>query len=435
MIEKILSALKKSGVELYQITETKQEKAELYFIRKSLDMQRMGDIRQAEVVVYKEFWEGDDHMMGSAAVQVQDSYSEEMMEELFRNALYAAGFVKNKYYELYAEKKDAQGKTPEADRCPADKTLADKLPTEIAQSFAEALFAEDQETDVFLNSAEIFALKTTCHIINSKGVDVSYCKSRVQGEFVVQCIEGQDVETYQHFAYVNCDTKPLRSKVRETLRMTRDRAKAVSAPPAGEYRVILSGPYVREIFDYYVDRSAASMIYRKYSTFQIGCNVQGGTAQKDNIHLTLKATVPFSAEGIPMKDRELIQDGNLLMIHGNNRFAYYLNLEPTGNYESYKVPAGNVTLDEMRQGAYLEVVNFSDFQMDSFSGHFGGEIRLAYLCDGEKRIPVTGGSINGNILEAQKSLVFSSQTQTEESFEGPLAVCMEKIQVAGSTDQ
>ena len=435
MIKKILSALKKSGVELYQITETKQEKAELYFIRKSLDMQRMGDIRQAEVVVYKEFWEGDMHMMGSAAVQVQDSYTEEMMAELFRDALYAAGFVKNKYYELYVGKDDAQEETSGTDCCPADITLADKSLTEIAQSFAEALFAEDQETDVFLNSAEIFALKTTCHIINSNGVDVSYCKSRVQGEFVVQCTEGQDVETYQHFAYVNCDTKPLRNKVRETLRMTRDRAKAVSAPPAGEYRVILSGPYVREIFDYYVDRSAASMIYMKYSTFQIGSNVQGKTSEKDNIHLTLKATVPYSAEGIPMKDRELIRDGNLLMIHGNNRFAYYLNLEPTGNYESYKVPSGNVALEDMRQGTYLEVVNFSDFQMDSFSGHFGGEIRLAYLCDGEKRIPVTGGSINGNILEAQKSLVFSSQIQTEESFEGPLAVCMEKIQVAGSTDQ
>ena len=435
MIEKILSALKKSGVELYQITETKQEKAELYFIRKSLDMQRMGDIRQAEVIVYKEFQEGDMRMMGSAEVLVQDSYTEEMMEELFRDALYAAGFVKNKYYELYAGKEDAQEETPEADRSPSEKTLADKSLTEIAQNFAEALFAEDQEEDVFLNSAEIFVLKTTCHIINSKGVDVSYCKSRVQGEFVVQCTEGQDVETYQHFAYVNCDTDPLRSKVRETLRMTRDRAKAVSAPPAGEYRVILSGPYVKDIFDYYVERSAASMIYRKYSTYQIGCNVQSGTAQKDNIHLTLKVTVPYSAEGIPMKDRELIQDGNLLMIHGNNRFAYYLNLEPTGNYESYKVPAGNVTLDEIRQGTYLEVVNFSDFQMDSFSGHFGGEIRLAYLCDGEKRIPVTGGSINGNILEAQKSLVFSSQIQREEKFEGPLAVCMEKIQVAGSTDQ
>lgn len=435
MIEKILSALKKSGVELYQITETKQEKAELYFIRKSLDMQRMGDIRQAEVVVYKEFEENGKRMMGSATVQVQDSYTEEMMEELFRNTLYAAGFVKNKYYELYAGKKDAQGETPEDSDFQADKTLASKSLTEIAQSFTEALFADDTETDVFLNSAELFVLKTTCHIINSRGIDVSYCKSHVQGEFVVQCTEGQDVETYQHFAYVNSDTEPLRNKVKETLRITRDRAKAVSAPPAGEYRVILSGPYLRDIYEYYVDRSASSMIYQKYSTFQIGCNVQGDTAVKDSINLTLKATVPYSAEGIPMKDRELVHDGKLMMIHGGNRFAYYLNLEPTGNYESYKAPAGNVTLDEMRQGKYLEVVNFSDFQMDSFSGHFGGEIRLAYLCDGEKRIPVTGGSINGNILEAQKSLVFSSQMQTEETFEGPLAVCMEKIQVAGSTEQ
>ena len=435
MIEKILSALKKSGVELYQITETKQEKAELYFIRKSLDMQRMGDIRLAEVVVYKEFQENDKRMMGSATVQVPDSYTEEMMEELFRNTLYAAGFVKNKYYELYDGKQAALGDASEISDCQTDKTLTGKSLTEIAQSFADALFAEDKETDVFLNSAELFVMKTTCHIINSKGVDVSYCKSRVQGEFVIQCTDGQDVETYQHFAYVNSDTEPLRNKVRETLQMTRDRAKAVSAPPAGEYRVILSGPYVRDIFEYYVDRSASSMIYQKYSTFQIGCNVQGGTAEKDSINLTMKATVPYSAEGIPMKDRELVHDGKLLMIHGGNRFAYYLNLEPTGNYASYKAPAGNVTLEEMRQGKYLEVVNFSDFQMDSFSGHFGGEIRLAYLCDGEKRIPVTGGSINGNILEAQKSLVFSSQIQTEETFEGPLAVCMEKIQVAGSTEQ
>ena len=109
MIEKILSALKKSGVELYQITEIKRELAELYFIRKSLDIQRRGDLRMAEVVVYKDFTEGDRRRMGSATVRVQDSYTEEMMEELFRDALYAAGFVKNEYYELYAGRDDTQG--------------------------------------------------------------------------------------------------------------------------------------------------------------------------------------------------------------------------------------------------------------------------------------------------------------------------------------
>lgn len=426
MIHKILSALEKSGVELYQITERTEETAELFFIRRSLDMQRRKEVRQAEVVVYKDFTEDGRRMMGSATVQVQDGYTQEEMAELFRDALYAAGFVKNEYYELYAGAGELPGEAA------LQGGMSDQAPDELAVRFAEALFAEDKETDVFLNSAEIFAVKTGCHIINSRGVDVGYRKNRVEGEFVVQCTAGQDVETYQHFMYTDDDTQPLRKKVRETLRMTRDRADAVSAPPAGEYRVILSGSYVRDIFSYYVSRSSSSMVYQKYSTFRVGCNVQGGEVEKDKIRLTLKAMVPYSTEGVPMKDRELVRDGELVLIHGGNRFAYYLNLEPTGVYKSYKAPAGKVSLDEMRQAPYLEVVNFSDFQMDSFSGHFGGEIRLAYLFDGEKRIPVTGGSINGNILEAQKSLAFSSQMQEEALFEGPLAVCMERIQVAGS---
>ena len=94
-----------------------------------------------------------------------------------------------------------------------------------------------------------------------------------------------------------------------------------------------------------------------------------------------------------------------------------------------------MSLEEMRQAPCLEIVNFSDFQMDSYSGHFGGEIRLAFLYDGEKRIPVTGGSINGSILEAQKNLNFSSETQVDKEFEGPAAVCLTGVKVAGSTEE
>lgn len=429
MIEKILAALKESGVELYKIAETTEESAELFFIRKSLDMSRRKEVRKAEVVVYREFWEGDRHMMGSSTVQVQDSYSQAQMVELFREAFYAAGFVKNPYFELYA----GQGEPDAAVLGKAERMLEGSL-EEIAGCFAEALFAEDRQTEVFLNSAEIFVSRVSQHIVNAKGVDVSYRKGRVQGEFVAQCTEGQDVETYEDFVYEDMDTDALRKKVRETLEMTRARAQAVSAPPAGEYRVILSGSYVKEIFSYYIERSASYMIYPKYSNFQTGCEVQGEDVEKERINLTLKATVPYSVEGIPMKDRSLVKDGKLQLIHGGNRFAYYLGLEPTGNYESYQAPAGSMALEEMRGGTYLEVVNFSDFQMDSYTGHFGGEIRLAFLCDGEKRVPVTGGSINGSILEAQKRLTFSKELQVDKKFEGPMAVCLEGIKVAGSQE-
>ena len=429
MIEKILAALKESGTELYQITETKEESAELFFIRKSLDMQRLKEVRRASVTVYRAFTEGDRRMLGSAAVQVQESFTTEQMTELFRNALYAAGFVKNPYYELYAGKGE-----PSAEALERSGHLSGQPLTEVAHRFADALFEEDRESDVFLNSAEIFAGRTTCHILNSSGVDVSYCKGRVWGEFVAQCVAEQDVETYQDFSYDDMDTAALQKKVRDTLEMTRARARAVSAPPAGEYRVILSGAYVKTIFDYYVERSNGYMIYPKYSTFQNGCDVQGGQVEKDRINLTLKATVPYSVEGIPMKDRELVRDGMLQLIHGSNRYAYYLNLEPTGNYDSFSAPAGSVPLEKLREGPYLEIVNFSDFQMDTFDGHFGGEIRLGFLYDGEKRIPVTGGSINGSILDAQKNLVFSRETQVEKNFQGPAAVCLEGVNVAGSTE-
>ncbi len=429
MIEKILSALRAAGAEIYQITETKTESSELFFIRKSLDMQRKNHVCRAEVTVYRAFTEDGKRRMGSATVQVQDSFTPRQMEEMFRDALYAAGFVKNEYYELY----EGQGETETGSTTPADGMEGITL-TEIARRFTEALFAEDTETDVFLNSAEIFATMTACHVINSSGVDVSYRKSRVEGEFVVQCTAGQDVETYQDFAYDNMNTEALREKVRETMELTRARAGAVSAPPAGTYRVILRGADVKTILGYYVERSNTAMVYRNYSSFRTGCDVQGGEAEKDRINLTLKATVPYSAEGIPMKDRELVRDGKLLLLHGPNRFARYLKLEPTGNYQGYSAPAGTVSLEEMRSGPYLEVLNFSDFQMDAFDGHFGGEIRLAFLCDGEKKIPVTGGSINGNILETQKHITFSREMQVEKNFEGPLAMCLENISVAGNTE-
>lgn len=397
MIDRIFSALKTCGIEDYQITMTKEESAELFFIKKELDMQRRKNVTTANVSVYRVFEEDGVRFRGVASVRVQESQTQQEIEKLFSDAYYAAGFVKNRYYDLYAGTKE--------ELVEVKSTLSEKTLSETVQGFSQALFAEDVHEEVFLNSAEVFARCCTTHIINSRGVDVSYRKNRVWGEFVVQCVDGQDVETYQDFAYDDWNTDALQEKVRGVMELTRARAKAKTAPAAGEYRVILTGGYVKELMQYYVGRAESSMIYQKYS--------------------------PFSGEGIPMKDRELVKDGKLMMIHGGNRFAQYLGIEPTGDFGGCKVPAGKVSLDELKARPYLEVVNFSDFQMNDFTGHFGGEIRLGFLYDGEKVVPVTGGSVNGNIFEAQKTLVFSKEMQVEKNFEGPRAVVMERVLVAG----
>ena len=96
------------------------------------------------------------------------------------------------------------------------------------------------------------------------------------------------------------------------------------------------------------------------------------------------------------------------------------------------MPVGSRTLEELKSIAYLHIVSFSDFQMDAFSGHFGGEIRLAFLYDGEKVTPVTGGSVNGSILEAQGHMFFSRERYRDENYEGPFAVRIEGVKVAGN---
>ena len=250
---------------------------------------------------------------------------------------------------------------------------------------------------------------------------------------MAQCKEPQDVETYKDFQYYDLDCESLKSLVRKTLEYTLERAKATQAPKAGKYRVIISDHYVCSVFCYYMGRAQAPYIYAGYSTFEVGQNVQAVNAegesadiQGDKVSMTLVPTEPMSDEGIWQQERELLDEGVLKTYHGGLRFSRYLGIEPTGYFGCIKVAPGSMSVEDMKKEPYLWVVNFSDFMLDDFTGHFGGEIRLAFLFDGEKVTPVTGGSINGSIIDSQ-----TKEIQKSANFVGPYAMCFEDISVAG----
>lgn len=423
MLDRILNALKKNNIGHYLINEVTTESVELFFIRRRLDIRREKNVHDYSLTVYRDFEKDDKKMRGSSAIGIYNGMTEEEIEEAVKEAYYAASFVCNLYYELPKGGKEAF--IPSASRL-SSLPLADS-----AMLMTEALFAEDKEEEVYLNSAEMFLEKSVIHVLNSEGVDICYDKYTAKGEFVAQCPSPADVETYQSFHYTEPDTEALKEKVKYTLETTKARAVAATAPKSGEYKIIISGNFVSTIFDYYLDRSSASLIYPGYSNYTKGCKVQGESVAGDLLTMELIASEPYSAEGIKLIDRPLITAGELETIHGNSRFSYYLNTEPTGIYSQIRVEGGSKSFEEMKSGKYLHVVNFSDFQMDSFSGHFGGEIRLAFLCDGETVTPVTGGSINGSILEAQGNLTLSKELQKEKGYVGPFAIAFEKVNVAG----
>ncbi len=425
MTDRILNVLKEQQISEYLLCDSIKETVELFFIKKDLDMRRAENVHSCTVTVYRDFEKDGVRCKGESSFVAEPSTTEEELKQKCAKAYIAAGFVGNPYYELPTGTKE--------DCIIVKSDMTDLSLEQAAGTMVKALFAADHDPQAFLNSAELFAEKTTCRILNAKGVDVSYIKYNVNGEFVAQCREPQDVETYQHFSYDDLKTKELTALVSETLQMTKDRAIATEAPATGLYDVILPDEYAATIFEFYKDRSDAAYIYQHYSDYKAGDFVQGDPVGVTGALLSLDyiPTVPFSSEGLPMKQLPCITDGIFQTVQATVRFAYYLKVPATGRYGKLACQPGDIGLEEMKKRPGLYIVNFSDFQMNSMNGYYGGEIRLAYLNNGEKITPVTGGSISGSIFEAQKDFVFSREIQDTSKFAGPKAVLLKNVNVAG----
>ncbi len=422
MISKIIEALKTEGIEKYLINKTEKNSSELFFIKKKLDVRRSKNITDYNVTVYRDIEKEGEKLRGSAAVSVFPTMTEDEIKEKLKEAYFAAQYAANPFYEL------VQGEGTAVE----DNSVAPADTEKAVKTMSEALFSADTDSEAFINSAEFFAENEKIHIVNSDGVDVAFNKFNVNGEFVTQCKTDEDVELHYTFKYDKINEKALSEMAAEGIKSAKDRSVAKRCLESGNYDIILSGKELAEVLSYYTDRSNAAMIYPHYSDYKVGDHIQGDEVQGEKLNLTLIATQPYSDEGTKMSDLKLAENGELKALHGGNRFSQYLGIKPTGFYEKLKLEAGTVPLSDMKKKPYLQAVKFSDFQMDFFTGHFGGEIRLAYLYDGEKITKVTGGSINGIITKAHKNLVFSKETYSDSEYEGPFAVRIENVAVAGS---
>lgn len=426
MINKIKTILEKNNIKAYRINCTESKSFELFFVKKETDMVRSTDVTEYSVTVYRDFSFNNTEMRGHATALLFPDMTDEEIAKALNNAYYAASFVKNKYYDI---PKPCEAKSVER----IDYNIKEE-----AFKLAEALFSADGEAGKsFINSAEIFAKKRISRVVNSNGVDAEFVKYNFNGEFVTQAIANeQDVEIHTEFSYNAPEYMQLKAKVEEALKTVYDRAEAVGSAPAGKYDIILTGTNLATVLEYYTSRTQGAMIYAGYSSYKEGCFLQGDDSEikGERLNLTLKATQPYSAEGIAMTDKVLAQDGILKTIHSGARFAHYLGIEATGDYSAFECTCGSESFEDMKKGT-LYIAVFSDFQMDSFTGQFGGEIRLAYLVDEKDGKPYikkfTGGSVNGSIFEAQKNMVFSKERYKDDSYEGPYAIKLSDISVAG----
>ena len=427
MLNIIKEALKEAGISTWRINETETHSAELFFIRHALDTRRIKDVKKYAVTVFNDFEKNGKKMRGSSRMTFVPSQTKDEIAKGLKEAYFAASFVENPFYELPQKQN--------CDKSKSENAVSDISAEEAALKMSDAAFRADCCEKAFLNNIEMFAVKTNERIITSAGTDVSYSTYSINGEFVTQCRQPEDVEIYDSFSYDKIDCEAFGAKVKAVLEQAADRATAKKELPTGEYDLILSDDKLEEILAYYVSRANVQMVFPGYSTWKTGDEIQSSPVTGEKLNITLLADEPYSSEGIPMNDRQLIKDGRLVSYYGGARLSYYLGVQPTGDYSVLRCDNGTVPFEEMKKTPYLYPVTFSDFQMDAMSGHFGGEIRLAYYFDGSRIRIVTGGSINGSITDCDGKLVFSKERYNSRTYHGPFAVKLKGVKAAGSIEE
>ncbi|MCQ2427664.1 MAG: metallopeptidase TldD-related protein [Clostridia bacterium] len=422
MINRIIKALNAEKAKIWQINRTETERAELYFIGGRLDIPRRAFITEYKVTVYRDFEEDGKKFRGSSCCFIEDGLTDDEIAEKIRSAYYAAQFVRNPFYELPSP---VTGSKDDSDSDLCGRNLSD-----IAEAFAKAVLSIPTDGNAFVNSLEIFVTRKKNEVAASTGTHVSFIENRVSGEYVTQCKRPVDVEQYRLFDYNSFDTEALKKSVRAAIRDAELRAAASASPKKGTYNILLTGENLKTFFEYYAIRGNASVIAPGYSTWKKGDTVQkSGSGELLNIDLV--ATEPYSSDGIPMKDTAIIREGRFMQVTGPTRFMRYLGEEPSGTFSKLRVSGGTRKFEDMKKEGTLETVSFSDFQMDFFTGNFGGEMRLAILHADGKEIPLTGGSVNGKISAVEDKLVFSEERYEDSEYSGPYALLIPDVPVAG----
>lgn len=415
----------------YKIRETIVEANELFFIKKNVDMDRAKNVHHYKVTVYIDFEENGSKYKGSSTTDIHPTMSDRELENAIGEAALAARYVKNPYYPLVKPHSFYK-------QAGVSNLSKESLPYWMNE-ITKAIYKNDVYEKGGINSCEIFLNKIYNHVINSEGIDVDSVDYEGMIEFITTWKEdGEEVELYKCLNFSEFNPEDIAGEVKDMITICKEKAVAKNTPAIGKAPVLLTRDAVKDFFSYYYTKSNATTVYNQGSTWKTGDKLQGEEVKGDLITMTLNPFMKnstfsksFDEDGFLLAPVTIIEKGVLKSYAANTRYAHYLEVVPTGSIINIEVSAGTHTIDDMRKEPHLEVVAFSDFSVDEITGDFGGEIRLARYFDGDKTIPVTSGSITGNINELHQELYLSKELQKENYFEGPRAVKLFNVNVCG----
>ena len=419
-LELLLDILKSSGADAWELTDREETGWEFYFIRHRLDQHRAKNIRAFSVKVYRKF----DTFLGSAGAEIPCDASAEEMRRTVDGLCSDASYVRNPAYTLNQPGSGEEETAPE-----------EPDPEAISGDFIRTMASLPETKTEDLNSYEIFVSRIRKRFLNSEGIDVTAVYPSSMLEAVINARrEGHEIELYRLFESGTCDREQLTKDLTEALNYGRDRLVTSPTPALGKADVVFSTDPAKELYWYFIDRLNTSTVYRGISDWKPGDTVAPASltlqAVKNLPNSSMNAA--YDPEGAPIRDLTLIDHGKAVSYWGSRQFSQYLHVEDSFRASNFAVSGGTESEAELRTGDYLEVVEFSDFQCDYFTGDIAGEIRLAYLHQDGKVTPVSGGSVSGSMAEMISTFRFSKELRQYDCLLIPSVTRLKDVTVTGA---
>lgn len=424
MLKQIIDVLEHSEATHYQITKTTTKSHEFFFIRHDLDMNRCKEVTHYQVTVYVA--SEDKQYLGDASFEVMANSTKEEIKAQIDKAIYSAQFVKNLYFELLDSSEQVEIRSLEN-------------PLVVAQDFIHVMQTIEETEEMYINSYEIFVNENDKQIINSKGVNVTYSYIDSMVEAVINAKKNDtEIELYRNYRIGTCNKEMLVEELQQTMRIGVDKCIATNTQPLQDVDVVFTGSDATRLFAYYTSNTSANMKYQQISTLELDQPMTTEEIKGDTI--TIKGVAylensscnyPYDADGTLIQDKVLIENHIPKNFWGNRRFSQYLQLENSSSLYNFVVAGGKQSKKELLQLPYLEVVEFSDFQVDSMTGEFAGEIRLAYYHTKEGIQPFSGGSIAGSMQQVQQEMWLSSEVKQYDHYVIPEVVRMKHVSITG----
>ena len=424
MLKHIEEQIKALGCTIWELREETTKSLEFYFIRHELDQNRIVEVRTFPVTLYRPL-EGD--LLGSAYGEIAPTDSDSQIQKKLADIYYQASLVKNPTYKLNDKPVDA----------PA---LKDVDTAAIAKDFITAMAKVHETETEYVNSYEIFVKEITRHYRNSNGVEytVRYPSSMI--EVVVNARRGDhEIELYRMLESGTCDADKLCRDVEKNLRYGKDRLATEPTPALNKFNVLLSTDDALAVYRwYFAEKANTEMIHCKLSDWAPG-KAMAENMRGDRITLKVVSSLqnssqdyPIDKEGAAIQNRVLIRNGVVESLWGPRQFSQYLGVEDSANAANFVVEGGACSEAELRRGDYLEVVEFSDFQVNPVGGDIAGEIRLGYLHQNGTVKIVSGGSVSGKIDDAIPTMQFSRETEQYDTCVIPRVTLLKDLKITGA---